>query len=193
MDRQSIDGDRIFLLRGLLGAEECESFIALGERAGYEPAPVSTDGGAVLDPQRRDSARLIHEDPTLASRLWERVRPFIPLGQGGWRAVGLYECFRLYRYDPGQKFDRHFDGYIERGGECSHLTLLIYLNDDFEGGQTRFFPFHLDREVTVGPRRGTAVVFLHRQLHEGAPVLRGRKYVLRTDVMYRPAGDEAAK
>jgi len=26
--------------------------------------------------------------------------------------------------------------------------------------------------------------FVHLQLHEGAPVVRGRKYVLRTDVMY---------
>jgi hypothetical protein len=29
-----------------------------------------------------------------------------------------------------------------------------------------------------------ALVFVHRQLHEGALVLQGRKYVLRTDVMY---------
>ena len=31
-----------------------------------------------------------------------------------------------------------------------------------------------------------ALVFAHLQLHEGAPVLDGRKYVLRTDVMYAP-------
>ena len=36
------------------------------------------------------------------------------------------------------------------------------------------------------PERGKALVFYHRQLHEGMPVVRGRKYVLRTDVMYRP-------
>jgi len=29
-----------------------------------------------------------------------------------------------------------------------------------------------------------ALVFAHFQLHEGAPVLEGRKYVLRTDVVY---------
>jgi hypothetical protein len=38
----------------------------------------------------------------------------------------------------------------------------------------------------VRPVRGTALVFRHRLLHEGAPVLTGRKYVLRTDVMYGP-------
>jgi hypothetical protein len=29
-----------------------------------------------------------------------------------------------------------------------------------------------------------ALVFVHQQLHEGASVGTGRKYVLRTDVMY---------
>ena len=32
---------------------------------------------------------------------------------------------------------------------------------------------------------GKALVFLHLLLHEGAPVTGGRKYALRTDVMYR--------
>lgn len=33
-----------------------------------------------------------------------------------------------------------------------------------------------------------ALVFVHRHLHEGAPVIAGRKYVLRTDVMYAEGG-----
>jgi len=36
-----------------------------------------------------------------------------------------------------------------------------------------------------------ALVFIHRQLHEGAPVIQGRKYVLRTDVMYVQQDSEA--
>ena len=39
--------------------------------------------------------------------------------------------------------------------------------------------------LLVTPERGKALVFYHRQLHEGMPVVRGRKYVLRTEVMYR--------
>jgi predicted 2-oxoglutarate/Fe(II)-dependent dioxygenase YbiX len=190
VEKQQLDGDRLFLLRGLLSPEECVHFLALCERTGFEAAPVSTETGLVLDREVRDSARLVHEDPELAARLWQRMRSFLPARQGQWQAAGLHERFRFYRYGVGQKFARHFDGYVEReDGACSHLTLLIYLNDDFEGGQTRFFPFHLDREVTVQPEAGTAVVFLHRQLHEGSPVLRGRKYVLRTDVMYRPSAE----
>ena len=58
--------------------------------------------------------------------------------------------------------------------------------DDFTGGETTFY----DAEdltavrVSVRPQRGMALVFAHLQLHEGAAVVEGRKYVLRTDVMY---------
>lgn len=192
MEKQQLDGDRIFLLRGFLSPEECAYFIALAEKAGFDPAPVDTGDGPVLDRDLRDSARLAREDRELASLLWRRAIPFMPPAQGAWQPVGLSESFRFYRYDPGQKFNRHFDGYVETpDGRSSHLTLLIYLNDDFEGGETRFFPFHLDEPVTVKPQAGTALLFLHRQLHEGAAVLSGRKYVLRTDVMYRHANPPA--
>jgi hypothetical protein len=32
-----------------------------------------------------------------------------------------------------------------------------------------------------------ALCFVHELAHEGATVIRGRKYVLRSDVMYSPA------
>lgn len=62
------------------------------------------------------------------------------------------------------------------------LTFMVYLNEDFEGGRTEF-----GWEV-VAPATGTALVFPHRRRHRGAVVSAGRKYVLRTDVMYEAAG-----
>ena len=66
---------------------------------------------------------------------------------------------------------------------------MVYLNDDVTGGETRFFRSMAhalagDPYLTVAPRTGAALVFEHRLWHEGAVVERGRKYVLRTDVMY---------
>lgn len=66
------------------------------------------------------------------------------------------------------------------GHECSERTFMIYLNDDFTGGQTAFYEFDVD----VAPRLGMALVFQHRLLHEGCTVRSGVKYVLRSDVMY---------
>jgi hypothetical protein len=61
---------------------------------------------------------------------------------------------------------------------------MVYLNADFSGGETKFYNEDRELHVTVRPERGMALGFVHSQLHEGAPVVRGRKYVLRTDVMY---------
>ena len=63
----------------------------------------------------------------------------------------------------------------------SLVTLVFYLNDAFDGGETDF-P-ELDRKVT--PRRGRALLFQHRILHEASAVTRGEKLVLRTDILYR--------
>jgi hypothetical protein len=47
--------------------------------------------------------------------------------------------FRVYKYLPGQQFKMHRDGSYERNeNEKSFYTFLIYLNDDFEGGETEF-------------------------------------------------------
>ena len=97
----------------------------------------------------------------------------------------LNERFRFYRYDPGQKFALHFDGFFRRdNGEQSELTFMVYLNADFTGGETKFYGDDRKLRVTVRPQQGMALGFVHLQLHEGARVESGRKYVLRTDVMY---------
>ena len=63
----------------------------------------------------------------------------------------------------------------------SLLTLLVYLDDDFDGGATDF----PEQGETVTPRAGDALWFQHALLHAGRPVTRGTKHVLRTDVLYR--------
>eukprot|EP00803_Ostreobium_quekettii_P002991 evm.model.scf_215EXC.10 EVM.evm.TU.scf_215EXC.10 scf_215EXC:113064-113651(-) len=89
--------------------------------------------------------------------------------------------------------------------ERSWKTIMIYLNDDFEGGSTNFLnnvaPIRYDDErriratpdqirYQVTPEAGTALVFNHRMLHEGGLVTRGCKYILRSDVMYTRVGGE---
>jgi hypothetical protein len=61
---------------------------------------------------------------------------------------------------------------------------MVYLNEEFTGDETKFYQDDRTLRVTVSPKRGMALVFAHFQLHEGAPVVDGRKYVLRTDVVY---------
>ena len=56
---------------------------------------------------------------------------------------------------------------------------MIYLNDDFEGGETSF------DTISIKGEKGMMLIFLHSLSHEGKEVTKGIKYVLRTDIMYR--------
>ena len=182
MHLESLDGERIFVIHDLLSAQECEALVARSEALGYEAAAV---GGELL-PQLRNNGRAFLEDAALAARLWERAAPFVPRQFNGWPACGLHERFRFYRYVVAEQFRLHMDGSVSRGeAEESQLTFMVYLSDVEEGGETNFYRAGGALALAVRPRRGRALVFDHRCLHEGAAVRRGCKYVLRTDVMYR--------
>ena len=190
MEKHALLGSRIFVVRNFLTPAECAAFIARSENSGYEEATITTNAGFVMNKEIRDNARLILDDPLLADTLWHRARPFIPPTVDEWRVIGFNERFRFYRYDVGQKFARHYDGYFERkNGERSQLTFMVYLNADFQGGETQFFDENFQPQTTVRPEAGMALAFVHLQLHEGVHVVEGRKYVLRTDVMYASSAD----
>ncbi len=186
MEVERLQENSLFVIHDFLDSEECRRAIGVSEGLGYVDAPITTSDGFVMRKDIRNNTRVMVDDPELAERLFERARPFLPGRLGPWHLLGLNERFRYYRYDLGQTFRPHYDGSFERRpGEESHLTFMIYLNDGFQGGTTEFYHADGAPRASVRPREGMALVFHHAQLHEGAPVLRGRKYVLRSDVMYR--------
>ncbi len=192
MDKALVENrEDVFVVRGVLTPDECAESIARSEAAGYGDAPINTFAGPVVNKTMRSNDRVIVNSYATAAALWERLRPYVPGRRGSWVAAGLNERLRYYRYDPGQEFDWHFDGHFERSpNEHSNLTVLLYLNGGFEGGATEFNfltsgRFADNPIIPVVPEAGMALVFAHRILHRGAPVVSGRKYVLRTDVMYR--------
>lgn len=109
-----------------------------------------------------------------------------------YNAVGLNERLRFLKYDAGCFFAPHFDGQYRRPtdaldnrfGERSFVTFQLYLNDGFEGGYTSFLTPDETIRVDVVPRTGSVLLFEHMLLHEGGMLVEGRKYALRTDVMY---------
>ena len=87
----------------------------------------------------------------------------------------------VLRYFPGDRFPLHTDTpYALSQSLHSAYTLIIYLNDDFQGGRT-YFP---DLEATVSPRKGSALIFAHDLRHEGLAVQAGTKYAIHGFVMY---------
>ncbi len=184
-------GDNVFTVSGLLMPEECLELIARGESIGFRPASVRTAPGPRPRPDIRDNDRAEFDDPGLAESLWRRCLPFLSQESEGGVAVGLDHHFRLYRYDAGQRFNRHKDGVTERSPYVrSRLTCLFYLNEGFVGGETVFYSDVVigglrREEMAVSPRTGAALFFLHERWHEGRAPEAGRKYVLRSDVFYR--------
>ncbi len=168
----------IWTIPGFLSPAECRRLIGFSEGFGFEEATVGLSSGAKMMKGARDNFRAEVDDAQLAERIWREVEADFPARIEGVRAVGLNPHFRFYRYENGQKFKRHIDGRQKVGALESRVTWMIYLNDDFAGGATAF------DEVSIQPETGTALLFVHEQKHEGCPVERGRKYVLRSDVLF---------
>jgi hypothetical protein len=106
--------------------------------------------------------------------------------------TGAMEGSAILHYEPGQQFLRHYD-FLEGGGSGIArqialygqrvATVLLYLNDDYEGGETEFplLPWRYKG------RKGDALYFLNversgapdrRTLHAGLPPVQGEKWLL---------------
>jgi len=124
--------------------------------------------------------------------------------EGTWEPVGVHPNWRISKYLPGGHFGPHYAGpYVLSTEERSLQTIIIYLNGDFDGGNTNFLndeqsldpvnsdatgPFCADKENIIGcvvPETGMGIVFNHYMLHEGEPLRTDVKYIMRSDVMYR--------
>jgi 2OG-Fe(II) oxygenase superfamily len=173
-----------FVIEHVLSVKECTALIERAGRVGFELAPITTANGFEIAIDIRNNDRVIFDDRALADEIWSRVRTVIPANLGGRQAVGLNEHFRLYRYTRGQRFAWHSDGSFRRdNGETSLLTFMIYLNQGYAGGETRF------KDADVIGHTGMALVFKHELVHEGSEVSNGEKYALRSDVMYGRVGE----
>jgi prolyl 4-hydroxylase len=91
------------------------------------------------------------------------------------------EPLQVLRYATGQEYKPHIDA-IPGLGNQRILTALIYLNDDFDGGETHF----LKAGLTVRAHTGDAIVFDNvdaegrpnpEAVHAGLPVTRGVKFL----------------
>ncbi|QPC70736.1 hypothetical protein HYE68_001488 [Fusarium pseudograminearum] len=207
--------DGLSVATHVLYPEECKAIIAAGETVNFVPdAPLREDG---------DVSILAHNfywvvDQTFHDTLWSRIRPFVPASMNGRLARGVNRRFRVYRYVPGAEYRAHIDGAWPPSGitkddtyvydnspaekkQSSLFTFLIYLNQDFEGGETTYFlPAAREGVLNAYPVRpimGGAAIFPHGEinatLHEGTGVRKGAKYVIRTEVEYDIEPSEEVK
>ncbi|MDY8137756.1 2OG-Fe(II) oxygenase [Aquimarina sp. 2201CG5-10] len=172
----------VFLIKDFLSKEKCDHFIEKGELVSFEEAKVNVGGQRqVINKGIRNNQRVLFFDHQLERSIWKKIQSVVPPVFEGHTSYGLNEMFRIYKYKPGQRFKMHRDGsHRKNEKERSFFSFLIYLNNDFEGGETYF-----EKGITIMPKTGDALLFHHPLRHEGKPIISGTKYVLRTDIMYR--------
>ncbi|KAF4603544.1 hypothetical protein EYR38_003958 [Pleurotus pulmonarius] len=193
--------DQILLIDNFLTAAECKNYVQFIDNLPLELTPPKKRGEA-----ERNNCQSIF-DP-LCGILWAVAlaipapRPFSSY-PSTWRSAESHhspvDCnsnIRLYKYNPGQHFGPHYDDSVRdpATGLESEWTILIYLTgveDGVEGGETIFYNEQKGkaREAITAPlTRGTALLHRHGSeclLHEGSPVRKGTKYILRSDLMFK--------
>jgi len=211
---EAVDGvEGCWIIHNVLTLGECEQFINLSEGMGYKPSPLSVLSGEFNTSQFNESTRQIRDShriltdmpPELIRILNERIEELLPqtvtVYGDEWvlrKGTPINERIRFNRYNVTQKFGPHFDaGYKKNVNEMTQLTIVFYLNEDFKGGETTFFPGNKRtqfeepgkvKEVRIVPKIGLVSVFFqngelnHR--HEGSPVTEGVKYIIRSDIAY---------
>jgi len=113
--------------------------------------------------------------------------------------VSHLERTSVFRYLPGQTFGPHYD-FLEPSPQLNAeirelgqrpFTFLVYLNDAFEGGETRFVKV----DESFRPPAGGALFFHNLDEagmpdwlseHEGAPPTRGEKWLLSQFIRDKP-------
>jgi len=185
---------------------ECNEMIRMTEEIGYEEALVG--GAQVRVETQRNNWRCILDDKTLAEKIYQKLKDYIPPEWLGSKAVGLNERLRFLKYKPGEYFKPHNDGVYVRPDKsaCTYVTIHIYLCDvePGGGGETTFttermtYGRHTNRaalddqsqvkRLSVRPMTGRVLIFEHHLPHEGSTLLTGVKYTVRTDVIYELDG-----
>ncbi|OMJ88767.1 hypothetical protein SteCoe_9232 [Stentor coeruleus] len=194
-----------WLISNLLSQAECLNFIEkiqhdeiidtstrLREDDNYEASII------------RKSKRYKHDLPQLSQQIFERLKGIAPetltfeseddeLGPfltGTWKFHSVNEKISFLKYEVGGQFSKHRDGiYIQHQDLRSLITVLVYLNSDYQEGRTSAYDDTGAYSISVEPIIGSAFMMIQRVLHEGGQVASGVKLAVRFDLMYHREGE----
>jgi prolyl 4-hydroxylase len=167
----------IALYPSLFSTAECK-YLAMIAAPWLEKAQVAMDGGTHFDGVRdADSSAISHLTEDLVV---QRINRCIATATGTLPAWG--EPLNVLRYNPGQQYRAHHDGRGSGDGTTRIMTALVWLNEQFEGGETEFPVLN----IRVRGGVGDMLVFRNvhddgsqddRLIHAGLPVSHGVKWM----------------
>ncbi len=193
------ESPRIRVFERFATPTECDWLVDRGRR-GLRRAMVyrkDAEGHQASDSRTNSEADFTYSN---ASVLLALLRDRIAAAAG--ISTDHFEVAKLLHYEPGQQFKPHGDFQdastpalareIERRGQRI-ATFLIYLNEDYEGGETDF------PRISFRYRgaRGDALLFFNvdaagrpdlNTIHAGRPTTRGEKWLFSQWIRSRPVG-----
>lgn len=178
-------GADILLLEGLIEPSLCQHVIEIAECCQFQPSSILIN---VVDTEVRSSDILaLGNGNALQESTNQLLLNKIKVVQDLlFKHYGVKfphaEMCSILRYMAGQSYKRHVDNLllesrfveVANGIPTRDISIVGYLNDGFEGGETFF-----DRQnIKVKPQAGSVVVFpsYYTHPHQSLPVIRGKKY-----------------
>jgi prolyl 4-hydroxylase len=182
-------GSEILLVENLLDPDTCRHIIEVAEHCHFAAAGILVNA---IDADVRNSGILAlnPREPIQQSTNNLLLSPVKVAQEALHRYYGVQfphaETCSVLRYLPGQQYKRHVDNIllasrfqeVEQGIPTRDVSLVGYLNDDFEGGETCF-----DRQsLKVTPKAGSIILFpaYYTHPHQALPVRSGKKYAWTT-------------
>lgn len=181
---------QVYEIPGILTDDECEAMIKVIDSSLRQ----STTTRGPADYRTSRTCDMRRAKPEMIMEIDQRLADLIGC------AVDYSEPMQGQRYDVGEYFKAHtdwfapgtaeYDIYTKGGGQRT-WTVMVYLNDVADGGETRFERVGRD----FRPVKGLAVAWNnlnvdgssnHATLHEAMPVIRGEKYIITKWFRERP-------
>lgn len=185
--RTLCEAPAVKLYPGLLAARECAYLTAMAEPH-LQPSFVTNPQTGARMPHPIRTSMGMSFGPTQEDLVIRRINERIAHASG--TTVECGEPLHMLRYASGQEYKPHTDS-IQGEANQREWTVLVYLNEGYEGGATRF-P-RLDLEVKGAA--GDALIFCNvtadgrpdpASLHAGLPVTGGGKWLATRWIRARP-------
>jgi prolyl 4-hydroxylase len=174
-------------VRGLLTGEECGYLMSQAERH-LQPSFVFHPLTGQRMPHPTRTSMGMNFGPSLEDLAVRRINQRLARVSG--TALPCGEPLHILRYTEGQEYKPHMDVVPGEANQRA-WTVLVYLNDGYAGGSTRF---HL-LGVEFAGRTGDALVFTSldangrpdpRSRHAGLPITGGVKWLATRWIRSRP-------
>lgn len=169
----------IIVLDKVLSNQECDQLIEFSKDK-LKRSKISSSGEGEVNEIRTSSSMFFQESENdILEKLEKRISDIMCI------PIEHAEGIQILKYTPGQEYKAHFDFFNSASKAAKNnriSTLVIYLNDVEEGGETYFPKLNL----SISPKKGSAVYFEYfynnedlneLTLHGGAPVIKGEKWV----------------